>query len=124
MNESLVDFPEPEWDKVVNRRLEVCVRVECTDGLLASAGMVNSTPLSMVFSLFSFSPSVDNLGVNESIESWLVTRDAIGANALLDRAAPWDCSYGWSCGWATGSTEELVAEGEKIMEAKIEPSYL
>ena len=40
--------------------------------------------------------AVDNLGVDEPIESWLVMRDKVGVNGLLD------CVNSCGCGWLTG----------------------
>jgi hypothetical protein len=49
--------------------------------------------------------AVDNLGVDEPIESWLVMRDKVGVDGLLGCVAP--CG----CGWVTGCAGTATATG-------------
>ena len=50
--------------------------------------------------------AVDNLGVDEPIESWLVMRDNVRVNGLLD-----DCVASCGCGWLTGGAGTASATG-------------
>ena len=49
--------------------------------------------------------AVDNLGVDEPTESWLVMRDKVGVDGLSDCVAP--CG----CGWVTGGASTATATG-------------
>lgn len=49
--------------------------------------------------------AVDNLGVDEPIESWLVMRDKVGVSGLLD------CGVSCGCGWLTGGAVTASATG-------------
>lgn len=59
-----------------------------------------SGPLSFKKTFAGVMVAVDNLGVDKSIESWLVTRDTIGG--LLDCVAPCGCG-GFTSGAAAGT---------------------
>ena len=49
--------------------------------------------------------TVDNLGVDEPIESWLIMRDKVGVNGLLD------CVGSCGCGWLTGGAGTATGTG-------------
>lgn len=49
--------------------------------------------------------AVDNLGVDEPTESWLVMRDNVGVNGLLD------CVTSCGCGWVKGGGGTEIATG-------------
>jgi hypothetical protein len=53
--------------------------------------------------------AVDNLGVDEPIESWLVFRDKVGVNGLFN------CVVSCGCGWVadvTGTATATEGDGE------------
>ena len=47
--------------------------------------------------------AVDNLGVDEPIERWLVMRDKVGVNV--------DCAASCGCGWVTGGAGTAAGTG-------------
>ena len=49
--------------------------------------------------------AVDNLGMDEPVESWLVMRDRVGVKKLLD------CVASCGCSWVTGAVAAATGGG-------------